>query len=362
MGGLEVDITGRAGSFAISARFTAAPGVTALFGRSGAGKSTILKMIAGIMRPDQGRIVADGRVLFDAAAGINLPPRARGVGFVFQEDRLLPHLSVRRNLTYARWAGRRAASRPLEEVVALLGLKPHLDRFPGTLSGGERQRVAIGRALLADPGILLMDEPLSSLDRQRRGEILPYLEAVAGETRIPVLYVSHETDEVARLADRVVAVEDGTAQVAGTPAQIIGFHRSKGDIPVSIVEGVVVDFDRRYGAAMVDIGGVHIELSGVDLAEGAGLRLSVNASDVAIATTPHEGLSIRNQIPCTVEAVETAGTVADVFLRCGHQRLVARITARSASELGLAPERPVVALVKAISVASYSHAGRPYTT
>lgn len=348
MDALEVDIAGRAGNFVVEARFRAPPGVTALYGPSGAGKSTILKMIAGLARPQSGRIVAGGRVLFDARAGIDLPARARGIGFVFQEDRLFPHLSVHRNLTYARWAGRRAARRDVAEVVALLGLEAHLDRLPATLSGGERQRVAIGRALLAEPEILLMDEPLSSLDRQRRAEILPYLEAVANETRIPVLYVSHETDEVARLADRVVALEAGRVRAVGTPAQILA---PSGDgEAVALLEGRVSGIDPRYETATVDLGGATVELGAPGLPLGGRVRLKVRAGDVAIATHRHEGLSIRNQLECTVEQVVPRGTAVEITLALGRQRLFSRITRQSAEALALGPGRRVVALVKAVSV------------
>jgi len=348
---LKVDIAGKVGSFAISACFTADAGVTALFGRSGAGKSTILKMIAGTARPDQGRITAGARVFFDSEAGVNLPPRARDIGFVFQEGRLFPHLSVRRNLTYARWAGRRAGSQVLAEVVGLLGLETHLDRYPDTLSGGERQRVAIGRALLADPQILLMDEPLSSLDRERRGEILPYLEAVANETRIPVLYVSHDTDEVARLADRVVVIEDGRVHAIGTAAEILRHPSSDaGNEGFSILEGRVVAIDADYGTATVRIGEGSIELSADRLVPGNSVRLRVDAADVAIATLPHEGLSIRNQLRCEVTALERRGNSTEVALAFGGERLLARITAKSADELQLAQGMHVIALIKAVSV------------
>ncbi|WEX10375.1 molybdenum ABC transporter ATP-binding protein [Chelativorans sp. AA-79] len=350
MAALEVDVTGRAGSFAISAQFRAAPGVTALFGRSGAGKSTILKMIAGTARPETGRISAGGRVFFDSEKRINLPPRARGIGFVFQEGRLFPHLSVRRNLTYARWAGGRAGPRALEEVAALLGLEEHLERHPGTLSGGERQRVAIGRALLADPQILLMDEPLSSLDRERRVEILPYLEAIANEARIPVLYVSHDTGEVARLADQVVAIDEGRVRAAGTAAEILGHSTGEEDRGLSILEGQVTDVDLNYETVTVETGGGTIELSARDLPAGSRVRLRLGAADVAIATTPHEGLSIRNQLWCTVQAVERRGNSAEVRLAFGGERITAHITAKSADALGLAPGMRVVALIKAVSV------------
>ena len=350
MAGLKVDIAGVAGSFAISARFVAEPGVTALFGRSGAGKSTILKMIAGTARPREGRIVANGRILFDAEAGIDLRARERGVGFVFQEDRLFPHLTVRRNLTYARWAGGRWAQRPLAEVVALLGLEDHLERRPDTLSGGERQRVAIGRALLAAPSILLMDEPLSSLDRPRRAEILPYLETIANDTRVPILYVSHETDEVARLADRVVAVEEGRADRSGTPGEILGEVFDGSDGPSAILEGRIEAYDTVFETASVDIGGGIVELSVRDLPIGARVRLRMRADDVAIATSAHDGLSIRNQLPCTIETLDIVGNSALLSLRFGSQRLFSRITAKSASDLELSQGQRVVALVKAVLV------------
>lgn len=352
MSALEVDIEGRVGSFSIAACFRAEPGVTALFGRSGAGKSTILKMIAGTARPQKGRIAAGTRVLFDSRACINLPAQARGIGFVFQEDRLFPHLSVRGNLTYARWAGRRAARRPLEEVVALLGLEAHLDRYPDTLSGGERQRVAIGRALLAEPEILLMDEPLSALDRERREEILPYLEAIAGRTRIPVLYVSHETSEVTRLADRVVAIEAGRVSAVGTAAEILGGFHVPGEEggPVSILEGKVIAVDPVYETAVVAVGGGRLELSFPDPLPGSRVRLRVRAADVAIATAPHEGLSIRNQLPCTVESMVRRGAHTEIVLSFGTERLVARITAKSAAALEIAVGKPVIALVKAVAV------------
>lgn len=351
---LDVNIAGKIGSFAVSARFQAAQGVTALFGPSGAGKSTILKMIAGTARPDSGHIVAGERLLFDSATGISLPARARGVGFVFQDDRLFPHFSVRRNLTYARWAGRRTATRSLEEVVGLLGLEDHLDRYPGTLSGGERQRVAIGRALLAGPEILLLDEPLSSLDRDRRAEILPYLEAVANEAQIPILYVSHETDEVARLADQVVVVENGDAAATGTPAEILGQKRSPMDVDgrVSIIEGCVVGIDEDYGLVRVKIGESFFELSQDDLPGAGRVRLRIHAADVAISLARQEGLSIRNQVQCNVDSVVRRGHFAEIALSFGPHSLFSRITAKSADMLDLSPGEEVTALVKAISVES----------
>lgn len=356
MSALDVEIEGRAGSFAIEAAFSAGSGITALFGPSGAGKTTILKMIAGMVRPHSGRIVADGRTLFDSAAGIDLSPPARRVGFVFQDGRLFPHLSVRSNLTYARWAGRRRAVRPLDEVVALLGLEAHLERLPATLSGGERQRVAIGRALLSDPALLLMDEPLSSLDRARRAEILPYLEMIRAQTRIPILYVSHETGEVARLADTVVLVDGGRVSAVGAAATVLGAYGFAHGLDESeasaLIEGRVVETDADYATATVTVDGGRIELTGQGFPVGSRLRLRVRASDVAIATAPHDGLSIRNQIPCAVEDIRSEGAYAIVALALGGQRLLARITRKSATMLALAPGMRVIALLKAVSVDS----------
>ncbi|WP_048647473.1 molybdenum ABC transporter ATP-binding protein [Nitratireductor soli] len=351
---LDVDIKGRAGSFEIETAFSAGPGVTALFGPSGAGKSTLLKMIAGTARPLSGRIVAAGRTLYDSAAGIDLPPERRGIGFVFQEARLFPHLSVRRNLTYARWAGRRRGTRPFDEVVALLGIGDRLDNAPATLSGGERQRVAIGRALLADPALLLMDEPLSSLDKARRAEILPYLEAIRAEAGIPIVYVSHETAEVAQLADTVVLIEAGRVTAVGPAAAMLArlslAAGSDASEAATLLEGRVIETDPAYHTATIALDGGQLELTGDGFAEGMIVRLRVRAADVAIASVAHDGLSIRNQLPCLVGEVRRDGAFAMVTLHLGEQRLIARITAKSADMLNLAPGRKAYALLKAVSV------------
>ncbi|WP_295806277.1 molybdenum ABC transporter ATP-binding protein [uncultured Nitratireductor sp.] len=351
---LDVDIKGLAGSFEIETAFQAGAGVTALFGPSGAGKSTLLKMIAGTARPQSGRIVAGGRTLFDSATGTNLPPEKRGIGFVFQDARLFPHLSVRKNLTYARWAGRRPVSRAFDEVVALLGLETRLDAAPATLSGGERQRVAIGRALLADPALLLMDEPLSSLDKARRNEILPYLEAIRTEAGIPILYVSHETSEVARLADTVVLIENGRVSDSGPAATILarlGLSAGTASEDAGVIlEGHVTETDPAYHTAIITLDEDRIELTGDGFAVGMTVRLHVRAGDVAIANAPHDGLSIRNQLLATVEEIRRDGAFAMVALALGGQRLLARITAKSSDDLALRPGTRVYALLKAVSV------------
>ncbi|RUT80447.1 molybdenum ABC transporter ATP-binding protein, partial [Mesorhizobium sp. M7A.T.Ca.US.000.02.1.1] len=211
-----VDISHRLGGFAIDARFESAGRLTALFGASGSGKTTLIDMIAGLIRPDRGRIEVDGRVLVDTDAGIFVPKHKRRIGMVFQDARLFPHLSVAGNLRYGRWftpPAERYAD--IDAVVDLLGIGPLMNRRPAKLSGGEKQRVAIGRALLASPRLLLMDEPLASLDEARKAEILPYVERLRDETKIPIVYVSHSVAEVARLASDVVMLAQGNVVASG---------------------------------------------------------------------------------------------------------------------------------------------------
>jgi molybdate transport system ATP-binding protein len=213
---LAVDVDKRLGEFSLHAVFTAEGGATVLFGPSGSGKTSIINMVAGLLRPDRGRITLDDEVLFDAEARINLPPWKRHLGCVFQEGRLFPHFSVRRNLDYGRWmSGQPFDAKAFARVVELLDIGHLLTRRPGKLSGGERQRVAIGRALLMQPRLLLLDEPLASLDAARKGEILPYLERLRDEARVPMIYVSHDAAEVQRIASRVLRVDDGQVMTMG---------------------------------------------------------------------------------------------------------------------------------------------------
>ena len=211
MSGLEFSARLDLGDFRLDAAFTGAERVTALFGPSGAGKSTILRLIAGLLRPDGGKIVLAGRTVFDSAAGINLPARKRRVGLVFQDGLLFPHLSVQQNLLYGAWVRRAPRSAAFDRTVEILDIAKLLDRAPRHLSGGERQRVAIGRALLSDPAVLLMDEPVSAVDQERRAEILPHLANLTQEFPIPMIYVSHAMEEVERLAQKVVRISDGRA-------------------------------------------------------------------------------------------------------------------------------------------------------
>ncbi|AXS41955.1 molybdenum ABC transporter ATP-binding protein [Breoghania sp. L-A4] len=352
---LSVDIRKRLGTFDIDARFQTDAAVSALFGQSGSGKTTIVNMIAGLVTPDEGRIELDGQVLFDSARRINVPVGKRRLGHVFQESRLFPHLTVRQNLTFAHWAGRRRGTRPLDEVVELLAIAPLLERRPGRLSGGERQRVAIGRALLADPRVLLMDEPLASLDQARKAEILPYLDRLRREAGIPIVYVSHALDEVARLAETLVIVSGGRIMASGPLAEIMtrldlgpatGRHEAGG-----VLEGVISGFDARWGLHHLDIEGRRLEVPALKADVGDRVRLRIRARDVAIALEKPAGLSIRNMLDVEIiEITEETGPYAEVLCALGEQRLRARLTRASVVELGLAPGLRVQALVKSIAV------------
>src|SRR5215467_2234172 len=219
---LSLDIERRLGGFQLAASFVVGEGVTALFGRSGAGKTSVINAIAGILRPDRGRIDINEHTVFDAGRGIDVPTPSRRVGYVFQEGRLFPHLSVRQNLRYAGLFSRGMPETEFDRVVDLLGLKELLERRPGNLSGGEKQRVAIGRALLSDPRLLLLDEPLASLDAHRKSEVLRYLELVRDEVKIPIVYVSHAVEEVVHLADTVVLMSGGAVAAIGPAEDVMG--------------------------------------------------------------------------------------------------------------------------------------------
>jgi molybdate transport system ATP-binding protein len=213
---LTVDIEKKLGEFSLNAKFESESGATVLFGPSGAGKTSVINMIAGLLKPDRGKIALDGEILFDSAARINVPASRRRIGYVFQEGRLFPHLSVKHNLDYGRWMGGHADDpAAFTHAVELLDIGPLLDRRPGKLSGGERQRVAVGRALLMRPRLLLLDEPLASLDAARKADILPYLERLRDEAKVPIIYVSHDAGEVRRIASRVVRLDGGRVTATG---------------------------------------------------------------------------------------------------------------------------------------------------
>jgi molybdate transport system ATP-binding protein len=222
---LRVDVEKRLGDFSLSVKFEIAHGAAALFGTSGSGKTTVVNMIAGLLKPDRGRIELDGDILFDSERHIDKPPNRRGIGYVFQEGRLFPHMNVRSNLDYGRWmSGKKRDNAAFRRVVDLLGVDHLLDRRPGALSGGERQRVAIGRALLMQPRLLLLDEPLASLDSDRKSEIFPYLERLRDEADVPMIYVSHSPEEIRRIATVVVVINQGKVSQIGSTDILKKYH------------------------------------------------------------------------------------------------------------------------------------------
>lgn len=336
----------------IDATFHAGAGVTALFGRSGAGKTTLVQMIAGLTRPDRGRIAIGESVLFDAEAGIDVPAHKRRVGYVFQDARLFPHLSVRGNLLYGPRICRRRGRLGLDEVSGLLGLGDLLDRRPGALSGGETQRVAIGRALLSDPRILLLDEPLASLDGPRKGEILPFLERLKTEADLPIVYVSHAMEEVIRLADTMVLIDDGRVAAVGPVEEVtsrLDLRPLTGRYEAgAVVPTTVVAHDATYDLTTLELpGGGRMLVPRLHLTPGTALRMRLRARDVTLSLTAPEGASTLNVLPATVRDLAPAdGAFVDVLVDAGAP-IWARVTRLSADRLDLAPGKRVYAVVKA---------------
>ena len=352
---ISLDISVRRGDFALNAAFEApSNGIVALFGTSGSGKTTVINAIAGLIRPDSGHISVAGHVLFDSEAGIDLPTAGRRLGYVFQEGRLFPHMSVRRNLLYGRREDS-GASPTLSEAVELLGLEHLLNRRPGSLSGGERQRVAIGRALLANPRILLMDEPLASLDGARRAEILPYLAKLRGALDIPIVYVTHQMDEIIQLADTMVLIDDGMVTASGSVESLT----SRLDLaPLTgrqdagaVLACKVTEPDTEYGLSRLEFTGGALWASAVDLPVGTAIRVRVGARDVAIALTPPKDVSMLNVIEATITEIgEPSGAQVDIRLLAGEDVLWARLTRRSVAELRLRTGMRVHAMIKSVSI------------
>jgi molybdate transport system ATP-binding protein len=353
---LTVDIERRLGSFRLKTAFSAGEGVTVLFGRSGAGKTSVINAIAGILRPDSGCIVVNGSVLFDSTRGIDVPTPRRRVGYVFQEARLFPHLSVRGNLRYARLFSRaHEAPGHFDHVVELLGLAQLLDRRPGNLSGGEKQRVASGRALLSEPRLLLLDEPLASLDTHRRSEILQYIELLRDEVKIPILYVSHAVEEVVRLADTVVLMSAGEAVATGAAEEIMGRSDLRGaSRPFeggAVIDARVVAQDLEHDLATLAFDGGTLTVPNVDALIGEPVRVRVRARDVSIALERPQRVSIQNILGGRIiEIGPERGGIVDVSIAVGSTTLRSRVTLRAARQLELAAGTAVYALVKAVSL------------
>ncbi len=350
-----MDVQRRLGDFRIEARFRSDRGITALFGRSGAGKTSIVNMVSGLLKPERGRIAVDGSVLFDSAAGVDLPPWKRRLGYVFQEGRLFPHLTVRRNLLYGlrftpvaeRWL-------TLEQAVKVLDLGALLRRRPPSLSGGEKQRVAMGRALLSSPRALLMDEPLASLDVLLKREILPYIERL-DEMGIPILYVSHSLEEVSRLARHLVLVSEGRVSAAGEVDEVLNRLKlwspeDEGEAG-TMLNTRVTGHDAEGGITHLQFRGGELRVPLVDIPEGLAVRVWIRARDVGVATERPRGLSLRNVLKGTlVEMGADAGPVNELRLRIGDTTLTALVTRGAARDLALAPGQEIYALIKSANL------------
>ena len=334
-----------------------ARGVSALFGPSGCGKTTVLRALAGLERA-AGRVLLGDEAWQDDARGLFVPPHQRAVGYVIQESALFPHLDVRGNLDYGR---RRVApsERRIEpdQVVDLLGIAPLMARRPDTLSGGERQRVAIARALATSPRLLLMDEPLAALDAARKAEVLPYLDRLHAELGIPVVYVSHALEEVARLAHHVVLMDQGRVVAAGPVSELMArldLPTARGEGAGVVLDAVVAERDAPWQLARLDVGPGDFSLWARDhgLPVGRATRVRLLARDLSLADTPQAGSSIGNQMPGTVEAIadDEHPALALVRVRVGASAVVARLTRRSAHALALAPGLPVWAQVKTVAL------------
>jgi molybdate transport system ATP-binding protein len=356
--GLEVAVAKRLGAFALEAAFQVpAQGVTALFGRSGAGKSATLSAIAGALRPDRGRIVLGDRVLFDGDRGIDVPMERRAIGWVFQDARLFPHLSVRANLDYgARRARGRDAGVRFDEVLSVLGIEPLLARRPTGLSGGERQRVAIGRALLSQPALLLMDEPLAALDAPRRAEILPFLARLKTRFALPILYVTHSLAEVVRLADQLVVLDEGHIAAQGPLADVL----ARADLPLlagradaaATLDGVVAEHFSARGLSRLRIGDIDLFAPRLHQPLGESVRAVVLARDVLLARVRPEAISARNILAGRIAglAARPDGSIMVRVALDGGPTLLSAITADAVQSLKLAVGEPVWAIVKSVAV------------
>jgi molybdate transport system ATP-binding protein len=343
-------------NFSIHASFKSDARIVALFGKSGSGKTTIVNAIAGLVRPDHGRIEVAGETLFDSARGIDRAIDARGVGYVFQEGLLFPHLSVKQNLLYgaARSSATSSKEIPFAQVVELLGIESLLARATPTLSGGEKQRVAIGRALLSHPRVLLMDEPLASLDTARRSEILRLIERVRDELSVRIVYVSHSIGEVSRLADDVVVLSDGKVMACGATESI--FNRT--DLRAhtgryeggALIEATVQSHDMRYFLSTFSFDGGELVAPGVDVPIGTRVRVRIRARDVSLATERPRSISMRNILQGRIQAIDDrGGAILEVRTQIGSREILARISRQAKDEMTLEVGQTVYVLIKAIA-------------
>lgn len=341
--------------FEIDADFETEQGVTALFGRSGSGKTSILKMISGLITPQVGDITFNGDIIYSSKSGQSLAPHKRGFGYVFQEPRLFPHLNIRQNLKYGAWMQRKNVShREFGRISELLGLSDLLDRQPHNLSGGEQQRVAIGRALLSSPRLLLMDEPLSSLDQARKAEILPFLEDLCANTKVPIVYVSHSVSEVMRLANQVILLEAGKVTSIQSPQMLnqnAAFVSSLARNELgAMIQGKVESFDPEEQLVTIALRQGSLTIPAEQATAGTKVKLFVAARDVMLGTQKPEGLSAMNILQGTVTSIDASTQSAvNVRLHCAGEEILAQITSSSAKRLQLQVGMNIYAIIKAVS-------------
>lgn len=339
---IRVDVQQQLGAFALDVAFDAPVGVTALFGRSGSGKTSVINAIAGLTRPDAGRIELNDRTLFDRR--ICVPPHKRRIGYVFQDARLFPHMTVAQNLHYG-------GSHDADAVIALLGLSDVLERRPARLSGGEKQRVALGRALMSNPQLLLMDEPLAALDTARKAEILPYLEALRDRADVPIIYVSHAISEVTRLANTLVVLQAGKVMQAGPVADVLADPASVKLLgrydAGALLTATVQAHDPVDALTIVTTAAGEILLQGQVGRPGDVVRLRVPAQDIILSLERPTGISALNALPVTItEIAKGDGPAMAIGLLAGQERLLAQISDRSVRAMDLAPGRAVYAIFK----------------
>ncbi|EKK4012713.1 molybdenum ABC transporter ATP-binding protein ModC [Cronobacter sakazakii] len=326
-------------------------GITAVFGVSGAGKTSLINAISGLTRPQHGRIVLNDRVLSDTETDTFLPPEKRRVGYVFQDARLFPHYKVRGNLKYGM--AKEMASQ-FDKLVTLLGIEPLLDRLPGTLSGGEKQRVAIGRALLTAPELLLLDEPLASLDVPRKRELLPYLQRLAREINIPMLYVSHSLEEILHLADKVLVLEQGEVKAFGSLEDIWGSSVMHPWLPPeqqsSVLKVTVLEHHPHYAMTALALGDQHLWVNRIEKPLQTALRIRIQASDVSLVLQPPLQSSIRNILRARVAQCYDDNGQVEVQLEVGSRTLWASISPWARDELAIKPGLWLYAQIKSVSI------------
>lgn len=333
-----------------------AHGITVLYGASGSGKTTVLRCVAGLERAQSARVQVGPDVWQDDDSGVFLPPWQRDLGYVFQEASLFEHLDVRRNLSFGlKRAGKPGGERALAEAVELLGIGHLLQRRPANLSGGERQRVAIARALATQPRLLLLDEPLAALDTPRRQEILPWLERIRDEWRIPALYVTHAADELTRLADHLVVLDQGKVRAAGPVEEVLAQVNTPvvvGEDAGVLLTGHVAERDARWQLARVHFAGGDLWVRDSGLALNRPVRLRLLARDISLTLAEPQGTSIQNHFAGRVEAIadDAHPSQALVQVRCGEALIVSRITRRSLHALGIAEGSAVWVQVKSVAV------------